>query len=408
MFKLVLLCVVFALNEAAYEGDLCVANGLTGKCINVNNCKTAIQDIKNKKNPELCSFSGVDPIVCCLDNVVKTIHNKPILTTTKRPVSKPVDSEYVPPVYDYYSTDSMGACEAISLDRTSKKTGKKAFDKCIEYQEKYVYPCERGVDLLGGLSRSSKCHHSADDLITGGVDAAQHEFPHMALIGFVIDGELEWLCGATVISERFVITAAHCTNYKGPPTSVLIGALRRSDEFYKNKIYKIGDIILHPRYVRSSRYNDIALIKTQKTIKLDQFVVPACLHTGDAVKDDLVIATGWGLTAEEGNNSEILQKVTLEKFMPAQCAKKYYPVRVSLEKGYDAKTQMCYGHKSASKDTCLGDSGGPIQIKSKKIECMYTIVGVTSFGGVCGVREPGIYTRVAHYVSWIENVVWPN
>lgn len=55
-----------------------------------------------------------------------------------------------------------------------------------------------------------------------------------------------------------------------------------------------------------------------------------------------------------------------------------------------------------------GDSGGPLQLKHKQIHCMYTVVGVTSFGRACGVKgEPGIYTRVASYVPWIESIVWP-
>lgn len=55
-----------------------------------------------------------------------------------------------------------------------------------------------------------------------------------------------------------------------------------------------------------------------------------------------------------------------------------------------------------------GDSGGPLQKFHHKHLCMYTIVGVTSFGRYCGTRTPGVYTRVYSYVDWIENIVWPN
>lgn len=59
-----------------------------------------------------------------------------------------------------------------------------------------------------------------------------------------------------------------------------------------------------------------------------------------------------------------------------------------------------------------GDSGGPLQIyheESEKNKCMYNIVGVTSFGQGCGLSKnhPGVYTRVSHYIQWIENIVWP-
>lgn len=55
-----------------------------------------------------------------------------------------------------------------------------------------------------------------------------------------------------------------------------------------------------------------------------------------------------------------------------------------------------------------GDSGGPLQIyhSNDDIECMYDIVGITSFGKACS-GSPGVYTRVSKYIEWIENIVWP-
>jgi len=59
------------------------------------------------------------------------------------------------------------------------------------------------------------------------------------------------------------------------------------------------------------------------------------------------------------------------------------------------------------KDTCQGDSGGPIQIFDPSEYCMYQIVGVTSFGIMCGTPGvPGVYTRVYPYVDWIERTIW--
>lgn len=54
-----------------------------------------------------------------------------------------------------------------------------------------------------------------------------------------------------------------------------------------------------------------------------------------------------------------------------------------------------------------GDSGGPLQ--SSEHKCLYTVLGVTSFGKDCGVLgAAGVYTRVSHYVPWIESLVWPD
>ncbi|GBP10219.1 Transmembrane protease serine 11F [Eumeta japonica] len=60
-------------------------------------------------------------------------------------------------------------------------------------------------------------------------------------------------------------------------------------------------------------------------------------------------------------------------------------------------------------DKWRGDSGGPLQILNEHVKCMYTVVGVISFGRACGfVGEPGIYTRVSAYTPWIESIIWPN
>jgi secreted trypsin-like serine protease len=54
-----------------------------------------------------------------------------------------------------------------------------------------------------------------------------------------------------------------------------------------------------------------------------------------------------------------------------------------------------------------GDSGGPLQVVLEKPYCMYSVVGVTSFGKFCGFKNsPAIYTRVSSYIHWIESIVW--
>lgn len=58
-------------------------------------------------------------------------------------------------------------------------------------------------------------------------------------------------------------------------------------------------------------------------------------------------------------------------------------------------------------DTCTGDSGGPIQFYHDSGSCLFDIVGITSFGKLCAVKNiPGVYTRVSHYIGWIEQIVW--
>lgn len=34
------------------------------------------------------------------------------------------------------------------------------------------------------------------------------------------------------------------------------------------------------------------------------------------------------------------------------------------------------------------------------------VVGITSYGQMCGSKIPGVYTRVFSYLDWIESIVW--
>lgn len=65
---------------------------------------------------------------------------------------------------------------------------------------------------------NSKCRIVAVPLIIGGVKADAREFPHMAVIGFGFDDDkidsLAWLCGGSVISENYILTAAHCISHR--------------------------------------------------------------------------------------------------------------------------------------------------------------------------------------------------
>uniref|UniRef100_A0A2A4J4C8 Peptidase S1 domain-containing protein n=1 Tax=Heliothis virescens TaxID=7102 RepID=A0A2A4J4C8_HELVI len=205
---------------------------------------------------------------------------------------------------------------------------------------------------------------------------------------------------------------------EGKLSHVAIGVLTRAETSDPSKIYKVKQFISHPNYKSPQKYNDIGLVRTEKTMELTHLTVPACLHTGEPVDASQVLAAGWGLLHTNAKEtSEHLQKAVLDQFSIEDCTTVYASLRL-LKNGFDTTTQYCYGDKGTpkpfqgqleSKDTCQGDSGGPIVIKDSKIHCMYTIVGVTSFGKYCGFNDsPGLYTNVVPYLPWIEGIVWPN
>lgn len=170
------------------------------------------------------------------------------------------------------------------------------------------------------------------------------------------------------------------------------------------KDYKISSFFRHPEYDDVSTYNDIGLILLAVKVELTPEVRPACLPSVEVGKR--IIATGWGNTMFAGSGSSHLLKVVLEKFTMKECNTAFKEDSLGLSNGIN-NSQFCAGHKTESKDTCNGDSGGPLQDYHKHLFCMYTLYGITSVGQGCGtIGVPGLYTQIYSFIDWIESIVW--
>ncbi|XP_055696410.1 serine protease snake-like isoform X2 [Lutzomyia longipalpis] len=283
--------------------------------------------------------------------------------------------------------------------------------KCEEFskyatEESYFTPL-----LLDGPTFSievSECKYDTP-LIVGGEEAQLAEFPHMAAIGWNSTGnnEIEWGCGGVLISEEFVLTAAHCS-LKHIPEYVRLGDhdLIKVDEGAQPQQFKIREIMRHPEFHVPIKYNDIALIRLEGRAKLGKFVRPACLWQSPSINYTQAIATGWGQIEYSGPRSDFLLKVSLNITSNELCNQQYEITR-ALPKGI-AETQLCAGFDNKGKDTCQGDSGGPIQVVTPDNTCIFHILGIVSTGKFCGsANTPGIYTRISSYLNWIESIVWP-
>lgn len=161
-----------------------------------------------------------------------------------------------------------------------------------------------------------------------------------------------------------------------------------------------------PGYSNDLKYNDIGLLELETTVKFTPFIRPACLPSEDG-EYNRSIASGWGVTSFSGDKPSILQKVVLEWFTFDECMATFNTGSKDLDKGVDTASQFCAGSKKEKKDACQGDSGGPLQIYHDHWKCMYTLIGITSFGQACATPDvPGIYTYIYYYIDWIESIVW--
>lgn len=279
------------------------------------------------------------------------------------------------------------------------------FQECQEYG-KLVYQSEQspilGVDA--GVNSVSKCGIVETPLIVAGTKAQLAEFPHMALIGYgsPVSG---WHCGGSIISETTILSAAHCISHPDGVASVVrVGIINQQDVSNMQEI-PIAQTISHPEYNSEIKYNDIVLFKLASQITFTQNIRPACLNTDPNLAWEKAIVIGFGQISSDGPTSNDLMKVVLSNYAREDCVEAYKS-NAGMPQGL-LKSQFCAGEVAGGKDSCQGDSGGPIQIVLKDPYCMYSIIGVVSFGKLCGfANSPGIYTKLANYIPWIEQNAW--
>lgn len=369
------------ISAQQFEGETCTTrDGSQGLCKNIEKCQAAKDEIKKGILPSICGFDARIPIVCCATPRSTTVGpTRPTPTTSVVPTEK-----------------------------------SKSKQKCKEYSS-LVYVKEGATVLIPDFEpeKVSQCVEGKK-LIIGGVESEPMEFPHMAAIGYGERTRITWACGGSLISEKFVLTAAHCLSSRdwGLAKWVRLGDLnlRTTNDKTRTQDFSVAKIFRHPEYTSPAHYNDIGLLQLDRGVKFDGYVRPACLHVEQDIPTKQPEAIGWGLTDWIGaKESDILLKVGLNFIRPEICNDTFSPMigTRKLRVGITADSMLCVGDLSGGKDTCKGDSGGPLHVRMSEPYCMFDIVGITSFGSICGSKNaPAVYTRVSRFVPWIESIVW--
>lgn len=382
-------------GEQKLVGDVCHTNSFMGICTLTSKCPDVVRAIRSGQTPTVCSYEITEAIVCC----PKQDHPPSYQQESYANVQHNQNSEH----NDQYH-------QRVVPDRHPAQ--RRSEQKCEEYSRLAAHSGSfRSLSIMASTQQITipTCSY-ATGLIVGGEVTKPGEFPHMAAIGWTSSySKIDWKCGGSLISEQFILTAGHCSSANGIlPDIVRLGEqnLVRQDDSAEPQEYQIASVTAHPSYRSFSNYYDIALIRLNRPVTFSRFVRPACLWQTSSINSTKAVAIGWGQMEFVGDRSDDLRKVSLDIINNSDC-RQLYESSKKLRRGV-VKTQLCAGYLHGGKDTCHGDSGGPIQVITPKSQCVFHIIGITSFGKACAaVNTAAVYTRVSSYVDWIESVVWP-
>ncbi|XP_078411933.1 transmembrane protease serine 9 isoform X2 [Cetorhinus maximus] len=232
--------------------------------------------------------------------------------------------------------------------------------------------------------------------IVGGVSSVPGEFPWQISLQLFYLGHM---CGGTLISPSWVVTAAHCFLKDKDSRNWLgyLGTLHRSGFLGTTVTFK--RIIIHPFFNTSTWDSDIALVELSKPVTFSKVIQPACVPSSShrfSVGMKCYV-TGWGATTEDGEMSYLLNKAQVNLISDRLCQK--------LHNNWITPRMFCAGRLNGGVDTCQGDSGGPLVCKESSGK--WFLAGVTSWGVGCA-REyaPGVYSKVTALRSFIAQYVF--
>ncbi len=268
----------------------------------------------------------------------------------------------------------------------------------------------------------------ASPQVIGGWDASINDFPFMTALVLnqaiaTNDGKrfaagTRW-CGATLISSRWLITAAHCVhpnqnNLGFNLRPEMIGVVSNEDYIPNqgvnpNTLVGVRRVITHPSFQAATYRNDIALIELTQALPQSRALLPNRSTAQQLTQvGNSGTVLGWGSTTAPANAGTAatplqfpnqLQQTSLPFIDNNRCKQLLAGIFISND-------MLCAGLPQGGRDACLGDSGGPLLAK---VQNSWALVGVVSFGSGCAeAGKPGVYTNLGNYFdNFINRYVLP-
>ncbi|XP_059482221.1 transmembrane protease serine 9-like [Neocloeon triangulifer] len=233
--------------------------------------------------------------------------------------------------------------------------------------------------------------------IIGGSVATLGQFPWHGWLKIYDATGSGFLCGCSLIADRWALTAGHCialdTATKKYTHDVVLGTIARSSPS-TGFVTKTSTPYRHEQY-ETTNFNDIALLYLASAVTFTDNIKAIALPTASVVTDagTIGIVSGFGRTSDSTQTtSNVLKYAELPIVSNDVCTTAY-------TSSYEPENMICARATQQDQADCQGDSGGPYVLNAAAADA--TQVGIVSFGGESCLGTPSVYTRVSAYLNWI-------
>ncbi|XP_071561884.1 chymotrypsin-2-like isoform X1 [Temnothorax nylanderi] len=225
--------------------------------------------------------------------------------------------------------------------------------------------------------------------LVGGQDAVESEFPYQVSLRYY---DLH-ICSGALISDRHVLSAAHCVCGLIDEPSEELSARTGSINLKEGERHAVKDVKCHPDYVYGSEMSwtaDLVVITLAKEICTSPSQSPIALATCDAPVGRHAVISGWGRVHTFSWLSRNLKKLSVPIIDNDVCQAYYNNTTV-------LSSQICTFERKGI-GACKGDSGSPLVYNG-------TLVGIFSWTKPCALGFPDVFIRVSHFTDFIEKVI---
>ncbi|XP_066503408.1 mast cell protease 1A-like [Hoplias malabaricus] len=218
--------------------------------------------------------------------------------------------------------------------------------------------------------------------IVNGTVAKPHSRPYMVSV----QGNGEHACGGFLVSDLFVMTAAHCWKIgldKAEVTAVIGAHDLKSNDFER---IAVKEHHIHPEFYYPAPSNDIMLLKLGKSTEKSKNAAKISISKLSQGMDRSCSVAGWGRIKTKGTASSVLLETNIAVYK-------------HCERYWNYTNILCAGGDKGG--FCQGDSGGPLVCDNKA-------VGIASFtekDNCDNPTKPNAYTNISAFMSWIEKII---